>query len=150
MPKNTVIRSDKKHAVNMPEGTNVAERKTTRKYSEPDSPAETPPNIQKVPAAKATASKRKAAPAPAAKTVRAKATLTRNAPAPAAPAPAPTPAKPRSASRTKPASPKPAQPVWGPDSQVRKRIDQLKTRNAQLAEQLQRLSALPTARGTRP
>jgi hypothetical protein len=146
--KNTLIRSDKKHAVNMPAGSNVAERKTTRKFSEPDTPVEAPANIQKLPPTKATPAKRKTAPPPAAKTVRAKATLTRT--------PAPSPTQPTKATKARPTTSKtkaataPSLPVWGKDSQVKQRIEQLKTRNAQLAEQLQRLPTSATARGKRP
>lgn len=147
MTKNTLIRSDKKHAVKMPAGSNVAERKTTRKFSEPDVP-EAPVNIQKLDPVKNVAAKRNATP-PATKTVRAKASLT---PPPPPPAKATKSAISRPAARktkaAKPAAPQP--PIWGMDSQVKARIDQLKTRNAQLSEQLQRLSTSPTARGKRP
>lgn len=150
MSKNTLIRSDKKHAVNMKAGSNVAERKTSRKFSEPEAPAEPPANIQKLAPTKTSTAKRKTAPTPAAKSVRAKATLARKAPTPA---PAPTqptqPAKARpSASKTKTSAP--SLPVWGKDSQVKRRIEQLKTRNAQLAEQLQRLPTPGPAQGKRP
>lgn len=58
-----------------------------------------------------------------------------------APKPAPQPAP-------KPAPP--PEPVWEQDNPIKKRIEQLKTRNAQLAEQLQRLQSSTTARGKRP
>jgi hypothetical protein len=154
--KNTLIRSDKKHAVKMTAGSNVAERKTSRKFKEPETPVEAPVNIQKVAPVKTTSAKRKTASAPT-KTVRAKATPAQAAPLPpsAKPTKAAKPtkvAKPRTAATKNKVDTTPAdvQPAWDQDSPVKQRIDLLKTRNAQLAEQLQRLPSSPTARGTRP
>jgi hypothetical protein len=48
------------------------------------------------------------------------------------------------------AAPTPTEPIWEQDNPVKTRIDQLRARNAQLAEQLQRLPQMPTARGKRP
>jgi hypothetical protein len=41
----------------------------------------------------------------------------------------------------------PIEPIWEQHNPVKARIEQLRTRNAQLAEQLQRLQKTPTARG---
>ncbi|PUE41720.1 hypothetical protein [Limnohabitans sp. Bal53] len=161
MKKSTLIRSDKPHAVNMPAGSNVAQRKGPPKASAPEQPSEPPPNIQKVAPIKASKAQRTAAPSPAAKTVRAKATLTRQSEAPAktakpkaAPAKA---AKPKPKARsTSPKSSTPVQasaptePIWEQNNPIKARIEQLRARNAQLAEQLQRLEKTPTARGKRP
>jgi len=150
MTQNTLIRSAKKHAVKMTAGSNVAERKTSRKFKEPETPAEAPVNIQKVAPVKTTAAKRKTASAPT-KTVRAKATPVQAAPLPPSSKPKKA-AKPRTAATKNKSDTPPAvvQPAWGQDSPVKQRIDLLKTRNAQLAEQLQRLTSSPTARGARP
>ena len=150
MTKNTLIRSAKKHAVNMTQGSNVAERKTSRKFKESETPAEAPVNIQKVAPVKTNAAKRKTATAPA-KTVRAKATPAQAAPLPPSTKPNKS-AKPRTAATKNKTNTTAAvaQPAWGQDSPVKKRIDLLKNRNAQLAEQLQRLPSSPTAQGTRP
>jgi hypothetical protein len=160
--KNTLIRSDKPHAVNMPAGSNVAARQSTQKFKSSETSDDSPTNIQKVVPVKTPKSKRIEPPTPAVKTVRAKALE------------APTPlAKPKSkppsgkTARSKPklrsaspsssakaqaldAAPTPIEPIWEQDNPVKTRIDQLRARNAQLAEQLQRLPQMPTARGKRP
>ena len=164
MKKTTLIRSDKPHAVNMPAGSNVAARKTTQKFTEPAPADETPTNVQKVVPVKAPKAKRITAPPPVAKTVRAKAT--KIAPPEAPPKtvkPKPAPAKaarpmpklrnnqaPSSKAKAPEPDPTPIEPVWEQDNPIKTRIDQLRTRNAQLAEQLQRLPQTPTARGKRP
>ena len=146
MTKNTLIRSEKKHAVKMPAGSNVAERKTSQKFAEPESVAELPDNIQKLAPLNAPVSKRKVAPPPSAKPVRAKPKLT-------PPSPSPAKATKSTKSRTTVSKikiaklPVPQPPIWSEDSQVKQRIEQLKSRNAQLAEQLQRLPTSPKARG---
>jgi hypothetical protein len=160
--KSTLIRSDKPHAVNMPAGSNVAARQSTQKFKSSETSDDSPTNIQKVVPVKTPKSKRIEPPTPAVKTVRAKALE------------APTPlAKPKSkppsgkTARSKPklrsaspsssakaqaldAAPTPIEPIWEQDNPVKTRIDQLRARNAQLAEQLQRLPQMPTARGKRP
>ena len=161
MKKSTLIRSDKPHAVNMPAGSNVAQRKAPPKASAPEQPAEVPPNIQKVVPTKTPKVQRITTPAPAAKTIRAKASLSRPEEAPAkTPKAKATPAKVAKAApkaRSTPAkksvkapAPAPAEPIWEQDNPIKARIEQLRTRNAQLAEQLQRLQNTPTARGKRP
>ena len=136
MPPNTLFRRDTKQAVNMSAGTNVAEPQTKQTLSEPVAQPVAPSNIQKLPHPQHNPAKRKAANTLLAKSLRVKAILAQpgkaagqvptqaSAPAPA-PAPAPTPV--------------PSLAIWGHDSAVKKRIEQLKIRNAQLAEQLQRL-----------
>lgn len=174
MKKSNLIRSDKPHAVNMPAGSNVAQRKGPPKASEPDPATEAPPNIQKVVPTKTPKTERITP--PAAKTVRAKATLsrpieppvktakpktatakaagTKTTPTKATPAKA-AKAKPRSttpkrSAQAQPQAPAPTEPVWEQDNPIKTRIEKLRTRNAQLAEQLQRLQTTPTARGKRP
>jgi hypothetical protein len=162
--KTTLIRSDKPHAVNMPAGSNVAARKTTQKFTEPATADETPTNVQKVVPVKVPKAKRITAPPPVAKTVRAKATKT--VPPEAPPKivkPKSTPAKaarsmpklrntqaPSKKAKAPEPDPTPIEAVWEQDNPIKNRIDQLRTRNAQLAEQLQRLPQTPTARGKRP
>lgn len=161
MKKNTLIRSDKPHTVNMAAGSNVAQRKPPAKASAPDEPTQAPPNIQKVTAPKAAKTQRVKAPTPTAKTVRSKAVLT--APTETAPPPGKTKTKPTKAAKPKPkvrsAIPQsavtvptapPIEPLWEKDNPIKARIEQLRTLNAQLAEQLQRLQTTPTARGMRP
>lgn len=161
MKKNTLIRSDKPHAVNMPAGSNVAQRKSPPKVSAPDEPTQAPANLQKVTPAKAIKVQRLTPPITPAKTLRSKAKLSRPVES-AAPSPQPntTPtkavkpkAKVRSASpksNAKIQAPAPTEPVWERDNPIKARIEQLRTQNAQLAEQLQRLQMTPTARGKRP
>jgi len=134
VPPNTLFRRDTKQAVNMSTGTNVAEPQTKQTLSEPVAQPVAPNNIQKLPHPQHNPAKRKAANTLLAKSLRVKAILAQpgkaagqvntQAPAPA-PAPAPTPVS--------------SLAIWGHDSAVKKRIEQLKIRNAQLAEQLQRL-----------
>lgn len=134
MPPNTLFRRDTKQAVNMSTGSNAAEPQTKQTLSEPVAQPVAPSNIQKLPHPQHNPAKRKAANTLLAKSLRVKAILAQpgkaagqvptQVPAPA-PAPAPTPV--------------PSLAIWGHDSAVKKRIEQLKIRNAQLAEQLQRL-----------
>ena len=162
MKKSTLIRSDKPHTVKIAEGTNVAQRKSVKKSSAPDAPDEAPDNIQKLPRVKPATT---ALPDTPSKPARAKAPA-RQAEAPPKPSklakpantakPAKT-AKPRtSAAKTQAQAPldaKPAavvEPVWEQDNPIKLRIEKLKNRNAQLAEQLQRLQLSPTARGQKP
>ncbi len=165
MKPNTLIRSDKAHAVTMPEGSNVASRKNIQKFKPSEPTDDSPTKIQKVMPVKPPKIKRIDPPAAPAKTVRTKA-------AKSPPLKTPSKAvKPKTASgkteRLKPklrtalpssnakaqaqeAAPTPTEPVWEQDNPVKNRIDQLRARNAQLAEQLQRLPQMPTARGKRP
>ena len=48
MKPNTLIRSDKPHAVNMPVGSNVAARKSTPKFKPSETTDDSPTNLQKV------------------------------------------------------------------------------------------------------
>jgi hypothetical protein len=159
--KSTLIRSDKPHAVKMTAGSKVAQRKGPAKAKEPDPPAPLQANIQKVAPTKAPKVQRTASPTSVAKTIRAKASLSRPEEAPAkTPKAKATPAKVAKAApkaRSTPAkksvkapAPAPAEPIWEQDNPIKARIEQLRTRNAQLAEQLQRLQNTPTARGKRP
>ena len=159
MKKSTLIRSDKPHAVKMTAGSNVAQRKGPAKAKEPDPPAPLQANIQKVAPTKAPKVQRTASPTSVAKTVRAKASLTRQIEAPAkTPKAKATPAKaakpkarttsPKSSAKVQ--APAPTEPIWEQNNPIKARIEQLRARNAQLAEQLQRLEKTPTARGKRP
>jgi hypothetical protein len=167
MKSNKVIRSDKPHTVNMPAGSNVAARKNTQKFKASDTTDDSPTQIQKVASVKTPKIKGIEPSPPSAKTVRSKAPqkLPIEAPAQRAkPKPAtgktarPKPklrsAQPQSRAKTKApaqeAVPAPVVPVWEQDNPVKTRIDQLISRNAQLAEQLQRLPQMPIARGKRP
>jgi hypothetical protein len=165
MKPNTLIRSDKPHAVNMPEGSNVAARKTTQNFKRSEPTDDGPTNIQKVMPVKAPKIKRIEPPAAPAKTARAKAAKSLPLKTPSEPVKPQTasdktdrlkpklrPAQPSSSAKAKAqdAPPTPTEPVWEQDNPVKTRIDQLRARNAQLAEQLQRLPQTPTARGKRP
>lgn len=132
MPPNTLFRRDTKQAVNMSTGSNAAEPQTKQTLSEPVAQPVAPSNIQKLPHPQHNPAKRKAANTLLAKSLRVKAILAQPGKAAGqlptqAPAPAPAP------------TPVPSLTIWGHDSAVKKRIEQLKIRNAQLAEQLQRL-----------
>ena len=174
MKKNTLIRNDSPHAVKMNEGSNVAERKVKKvvavKEDEPKpsvkSMVKPTPEITPVPVK---APKRSAVkPRPS---VRLK-TAPPAPPAPPAPAPLPIQAvKPRPSVRLKPAPPAPPAPaplpiqavkplaaitaapildeaaLWEQDNPVKSRLAQLRTRNALLDEQLQRLKTPFHARG---
>ena len=168
MKPNTLIRSDKAHAVNMPAGSNVAARQNTQKFKSSEPTDDSPTNTQKVMPVKTPKIKRIEPPAAPAKTVRSKAAIS---PPPQAPSKPVKPVKPKTASgkttrpqpklrtaqlsgsakaQAQPAAPTPTEPVWEQDNPVKTRIDQLRARNAQLAEQLQRLPQMPIARGKRP
>jgi len=147
MSKNQVLRSDQPHQVQMPEGSKTASRKRTGKTSEPaieerPEPArrlKTPPT----PTAPAVAAPKPVpAPAPAART---KAKLGTRARTPerkaSAPAAAPAPARPVLAET-------PADNLlWETPSPVMERLQQLRNRNAQIAEQIQRLTLTLPSRG---
>lgn len=162
MKKSTLVRSDKPHAVKMAEGTNVAQRKSVKKASAPEAPQPAPDNIQKITPAKAPKTETLEVPAMLLKPTRAKAsprpaqpqslpsraTRPKAAAKPKAPAKAAAKAQPAAAPLAPPAAP--PEPVWEQDNPIKNRIEKLKTRNAQLAEQLQRLQSSPTARGKRP
>lgn len=161
MKKSTLVRSDKPHAVKMAEGTNVAQRKTPKKNSAPDAPVEAASNLQKLPPVEAAPASPIAVPAATAKPVRAKARTkapttepvrakppTRQAQATPKATKPKAPAKPRAPAKAQPETP--AEPIWEQDNPIKRRIEELKTRNAQLAEQIQRVQNSPTARGKRP
>ncbi len=117
----------------MAEGTNVAQRKNPKKTNDSDVSTEPAPNFQKLPPVDAARPEPIAFPAAAAKPVRAKATQ------PKAPAPQ------RATAKAQPETP--AEPIWEKDNPIKRRIEDLKTRNAQLAEQIQRVQNSSTARG---
>jgi hypothetical protein len=167
MKQNKLIRSDKPHSVNMPEGSNVAARQSTQKFKASDAVDESPTHIQKAAPVKNPKIKDIEAPVQPAKKVRAKAAkglpieapTQRVKPKPATgktarPKPKLRSAQAQSRAKTKApaqdAAPAPVVPVWEKDNPVKTRIDQLISRNAQLAEQLQRLPQMPIARGKRP
>ena len=138
MPPNTLFRRDTKQSVNMTADDNVAEPKTEQKLSEPDAPKPVQAHIQKQPAQKTNPAKRKAANNLLAKSFRVKANFTQPG---------------KAAGQASPAAPAPTQApiltpnlaIWDHDSAIKKRIEQLKIRNAQLAEQLQRLPSTAKA-----
>jgi hypothetical protein len=168
MKKSTLIRSDKPHAVQVTEGSSVAQRKSaTPKSASPDTP-EPLKIIQKAPAAKGARPRKASAP-------KALAAFESN-PAPAA-SPAPVAAnspktktkstdkpalktavrKPRNTSPDKTPDPMqaalpvaPVLPVWEQDNPVKARIEELQALNAQLSEQLQRLTTTRPTRGATP
>lgn len=162
MKKSTLVRSDKPHAVKMAEGTNVAQRKNVKKTSAPEAPSPAPDNIQKIAPVTAAATKPATVPAIPANPVRLSAKLrsTQTSP-PFSPTSHPNPVvKPKAPAKAAAKNPPttapllaPAQapePVWEQNNPIKHRIEQLKARNAQLAEQLQRLQSAPTDRGQRP
>lgn len=160
MKKNTLIRNEKAHAVKLSDGSNTAQRKSPAKASDPDIAVQTPSNLQKVVPTKTPKVQRITAPTVAVKTVRTKAQISRPVEAPTKTAKLQ--AAPVKVPKTKP-KPKPRnsapknsapiqatariEPLWEEDSPIKARIEQLKIRNAQLAEQLQRLPQTSTARG---
>jgi hypothetical protein len=160
--KSTLVRSDKPHAVKMAEGANVAQRKSVKKTGAPEAPKPAPDNIQKITPGKAPKTATLEVPAMPLKPARAKASARAAHPEPkpnrsAQPKAAATPKAPaKPAAHARPAAAPPAppaappEPVWEQDNPIKNRIEKLKTRNAQLAEQLQRLQSSPTARGKRP
>jgi hypothetical protein len=149
MKKNTVLRNESPHAVKMQAGSNVAEHKSRKPAGVKEPVAKAPVNT-------------KASPPPAAAVV----------PAAAKTSPR-SPAKPRAIARLKTpppvanlealqAPPEPEPPaapppplldeaaLWEQDSPVKNRLAKLKTRNALLGEQLQRLKSPSQARGKKP
>jgi hypothetical protein len=138
MKPNTLIRSDKPHAVNMPTGSNVAARTSTPKFKPTEPTDDSPTNVQKVMPVKTPKIKPIEPQTASGKTARPKSKLRTALPSDSAKA------------QAQQAAPTPTEPVWEQDNPVKTRIDQLRARNAQLAEQLQRLPQMPTARGKRP
>jgi hypothetical protein len=150
MKKNTVLRNESPHAVKMQAGSNVAERKTRKAETvkESENKAKVDEPAKKSPLAKVVTAPAKAAPSappkPRAK-ARLKTSVQKDRPeAPLAPMPPQTP----------PAAPPPPvldeAALWEQDNPVRKRVAQLRARNALLGEQLQRLKPPFQARGKRP
>jgi hypothetical protein len=144
MKKNTLIRNDSPHAVKMSEGSNVAERKVKKVAAvKEDVPK---PNVKLI-----------AKPAPVVTPVAAKAPkrpvtkappnvrLKTQAPA-AAPPVQPSQTAPQPAAFT-PAPLLDEAALWEQDNPVKSRLAQLRTRNALLDEQLQRLKTPFHARG---
>lgn len=162
MKKNTLIRTEKAHSVKLSDGSNVAQRKSPAKASDLDIAVQTPSNIQKVVPTKTPKIQRITTPTVAVKTVRTKAQISRPVEAPmksakpqaapvkvAKPKPKPKPKPRNSAPKNSVPTQAPAtiEPLWEQDNPIKARIEQLKIRNAQLAEQLQRLPQTSTARG---
>ena len=149
MKKNTVLRNESPHAVKMQAGSNVAERKS-RKVAGVKEPMAKAPISAKVnipPAATAAPVVAKTGPRTPAKPrakVRLKTPIQVASPEVLqAPRPPDTPA----------ASPPPVldeAALWEQDSPVKNRLAQLRTRNALLGEQLQRLKSPSQARGKKP
>lgn len=144
MKKNTLIRSEKPHAVKVEEGSSVAQRKSAKKSS-PLPSQDVPNNFQKVPANSSKKSEHvRIEPTLTPPSGKAKPPSKRSAPSAAkplkkSPEKAPAPSKAQRAPD--------AQPVWENDNPIKHRIEALKTRNAELAEQLQRLQPMPPIRG---
>ena len=141
MNKNQVLRSDQPHQVQMPEGSKTASRKSTRKSAEPA--IEEPPGPErrfKTPDSQAQTHTETAMNAqPAAPSVRSKARLDISSKTPMR-KPSPPAESLRTPARS-PAVPPPAESMlWESPSPVMARLQQLRTRNAQIAEQLQRLT----------
>ena len=150
MKKNTVLRNESPHAVKMQAGSNVAERKTrkTATAKEPEDNAKVDAPAIRPPLPKVVIAPAKATPSPPPKP-RAKARLKTSVlkVTPEAP-PAPRPAQ------TPPAAPPPPvleeTALWEQDNPVKKRLAQLRARNALLGEQIQRLKPPFQARGKKP
>jgi hypothetical protein len=145
MKKNTLIRNDSPHAVKMNEGSNVAERRVKKvaavKEDEPKPSVsllvKPTPEITPVPVKAPKRSAVKPRPSVRLKTA---------PPAPPAPAPLPIQAvKPLAAITAAPILDEAA--LWEQDNPVKSRLAQLRTRNALLDEQLQRLKTPFHARG---
>lgn len=166
MKKPALIRSDKPHAVHVSEGSSVAQRQSTGKKTATPKTPEPLENIQLAPAVKAGKTRKALAP----KVLE----VTEPLPPPE-PAKAPQVAHPTKAKRkAKPALKKavrpppkkspentsepaqavlpelPALPVWEKDNPIKARIEELQALNAQLSEQLQRLTHNRPARGATP
>ena len=145
MKKNTLIRNDSPHAVKMNEGSNVAERRVKKvaavKEDEPKPSVsllvKPTPEITPVPVK-----------APKRSAVKPRPSVRLKTPPPAPPAPAPLPIQ-----AVKPLAVITAAPMldeadlWEQDNPVKSRLAQLRTRNALLDEQLQRLKTPFHARG---
>ena len=145
MKKNTLIRNDSPHAVKMNEGSNVAERRVKKvaavKEDEPKPSVsllvKPTPEITPVPVKAPKRSAVKPRPSVRLKTA---------PPAPPAPAPLPIQAvKPLAAITAAPILDEAA--LWEQDNPVKSRLAQLRTRNALLDEQLQRMKTPFHARG---
>lgn len=152
MKKNTLIRNDSPHAVNMPEGSHLAAHKTRKAPGTPV-PEEKPP---KATAVRKPVSQKSSAPTPnpvppsIAVKSRGKARLRPKAAVIAAPVlPSHAPASVPVASAL-PAKPVDEAVVWEKDNPVKTRLAQLQARNALLQEQLQRLKSTFQARGKKP
>jgi hypothetical protein len=145
MKKNTLIRNDSPHAVKMNEGSNVAERRVKKvaavKEDEPKPSVsllvKPTPEITPVPVK-----------APKRSAVKPRPSVRLKTAPPAKPAPASLPiqaVKPLAAITAAPILDEAA--LWEQDNPVKSRLAQLRTRNALLDEQLQRLKTPFHARG---
>ena len=154
MKKTTLIRNEAPHAVNMPEGSKLAARKTKKAPGTPvpqeGVPAMASGQAMTEPPAAETPPAAPVPPSIVAKP-RPKARLKSQNKAAAPPA-----SRPRSAARAQstppPAAPEPVDEavLWEADNPVKNRMDQLQTRNDLLREQLQRLQPTFQARGKQP
>lgn len=161
LKKSTVIRSDKPHAVKMTEGSNVAQRKSPAQKPDKVAEDEALVNIQQVAPVKTTKSKRLLTTETPAKPVKAaKAKPQVKAPTAVARSKDST-AKNNAHSQAGKPKRKPVTvkapmpevievPLWEQDNPIKARIEQLKARNAQLSEQIQRLPSSRSARGLEP
>lgn len=147
MSKNQVLRSDQPHQVQMPDGSKTASRKRTTKTSEP-AIEERPEPARRLKAPPAPAAPAVAAPKPApapTPAVRSKAKLGTRARAPERKSspPAAAPAAVRPVLTETPAE----NLLWETPSPVMERLQKLRNRNAQIAEQIQRLTLTLPSRG---
>jgi hypothetical protein len=150
MKKNTVLRNESPHAVKMQAGSNVAERTTrkapTVKESSDKVKVDDPANTQ--PVAKVVTSAAKTGPrTPPKPRTKARLKTSVQADSPEAP-PAVRPPETPQTPPTPPVLDEAA--LWEQDSPVRNRLAQLRSRNALLGEQLQRLKPPFQARGKKP
>ncbi|WP_353238172.1 hypothetical protein [Limnohabitans sp.] len=163
MKKQTLIRSDKPHAVQVSEGSSVAQRKSTIPKTATPETAEPLMNTQLAPLVKAakprkasatkalTTSESTSAPAASQANVAANSPKAKRKGKTALKTSV---RKPRSTSPDKTPAPMEAElpvapvlPVWEQDNPVKARIEELQALNAQLSEQLQRLPTTRTLRG---
>lgn len=154
MKKPALIRSDKPHAVQMTEGSSVAQRKSSAKKPAAAAQQEAPENILRAVPVKSVKAKPSAPPkapemdeASASPAPKRKAKPTAKT---AARKPRKSPQKKAPASLESAAAVLPIVPLWEQDNPVKARIEELQTLNDQLSEQLQRLPSSRPARGSMP
>ncbi len=133
MAKSKVVRQEKAHQVKVREGSNIAQSRPAPKTG----PAEKAATSRPKPQTSATSGAPRRAPVLTPRPTSVRPTLASN----------PKPPQPEAKPAVRPSPESKAKELWAPDETVLQRLTDLRKRNAQLAKQLDRLSASTSRSG---